>query len=239
MILAFHPTHPEIPGQELPIPANWLRYVAPWSKALYRQHDFGITLIQEMVCKEFGIFSWTLNIEKSICLYPMADQPTIALQFTIEGNISCNLIGFGNKLLEKGNYEMFYVPIGFNEARFEPGIYEVLHIELQPFYLERLISIRPEIQELISRYQNSSNKGMPMALAHTNYATRAILQNLRTCNKKGATLQLELHKYILELLSEYFADILKKEEDEALGNVHHKNLMIKIKNHILLALMGR
>lgn len=78
-----------------------------------------------------------------------------------------------------------------------------------------------------------------MALAHTNYATRAILQNLRTCNKKGATLQLELHKYILELLSEYFADILKKEEDEALGNVHHKNLMIKIKNHILLALMGR
>jgi AraC-like DNA-binding protein len=235
MNLAFHPTHPKFPGKKLPIPASWKHHLAPWSTAIYRENDFGSVLIQELVCQNFGIFIWTLDIQKAVCLYPTAKTPTIAIQFTLEGNISCILKGFGNKLLEKGNYEMFYIPMGFNEAWFEPGLYESLHIELQPAYLEELTTIRPEIKDLISRLQNLSSRGMPMALTHINYITSAILQNLRICIKEGASLQLEIHKYILELLSEYFAGILKKEEDKGKKNIHNKDLIIKIKNHILSA----
>jgi AraC-like DNA-binding protein len=235
MILAFHPTHPEMPGQEQPVPGSLLRYLSPWSKPICKQNDFGVTLIQEFITQEFGIFIWTLEIEKVICLYPRAKIPTIALQFTIEGNISCILNGFGDKLLEKGNSEMFYVPIGYNEAWYKPGLSESLHIELQPAYLEELIAIRPEIGELISRLLNASIKGMPMGMAHANYKTHAILQNLRTCDIQGASLQLEMHKFILELLSEYFKDVQQNEKDEAAENTRHKKLMVKIKNHILLA----
>src|ERR1700676_4817246 len=166
MILAFHPTNPEMPGQELSVPASLIRYLSPWSKSKCKQNEFGITLVQEIITEEFGIFIWTLEVERIICLYPSAEIPTIALQFTIEGNIPCILTGFGDKLLEKGNSEIFYIPIGFNEAWFQPGLSESLHIELQPAYLEELIAIRPEIKELISRLLNASSNGMPMAVAH-------------------------------------------------------------------------
>jgi AraC-like DNA-binding protein len=233
MILAFHPTQPGIPGQELPIPTNWIRFLASWSDAVFRQHDFGTTLIQEMISREFSIFIWTLKIVEPVRLYPTTIKPTIALQYMIEGNILCNLSGFGRKLIEKGNYGMFYSPVGFNDAWFEPGMYESMHIELQPAYLTQLTAIRPEIRELIFRMENSSNKGMSMALAHTNYITNNIIQNLRTCKKTGASLELELRKYILELLSEYFTDIVKNDVDDARENNHYKSLMIKIKNYIL------
>jgi AraC-like DNA-binding protein len=235
MNLSFHPAHPEFPGKKLSTPASWAHYLAPWSTAIYTENDFGSVLIQELVCRNFGIFIWTLDVRKAICLYPTAKTPTIAIQFTLEGNIPCILKGFGNKLLEKGNYEMFYVPIGLNEAWFEPGLYESLHIELQPAYLEELTNVRPEIKELISRLQTSSNKGLPMAEASTNYITATIIQNLRACDKNEAALQLEMHKYILEVLCEYLAAILQNEENESRKNISHKDLMLRVKNHILSA----
>lgn len=234
MNLAFHPTHPKFPGKKLPIPTSWKHYLAPWSKATYIENDFGCLLTQELICTNFGIYIWTLDIKNAICLYPAAKAPTIAIQFTLEGNISCILKGFGNKLLEKGNFEMFYVPIGFNEAWFEPGHYQSLHIELKPRYLEELTEIRPEIKDLISRLQSSSTKGVPMAVGRINYITSTILQNLKTCEKEGPALQLEMHKYILELLSDYLGAIWRKEEDAKREKLSPKARMTEIRDHILL-----
>jgi AraC-like DNA-binding protein len=233
LILAFHPTHPDIPGEEHTAPGDWLRFVSPWSKSRFRRHDFGSTLIQELITPAFKIFIWRLDIEQTVRLYPSAEKPTIALQFTLEGNIPCKLTGFGDKLLEKGNFEMFYVPTGYNEAWFEPGQYESLHIELKPHYLEELTAVRPEIKALVSRLQAASSKGLPLAVARMNYITAAIIQNLKSCNRKAAALQLEMHKYILELLCEYLSAILQKEEDEKRINIPRKDLMIRIRDHIL------
>ncbi len=235
MMLAYHPTHPEFPGEEKPLPADWLRYTSPWSKTSFRKQEFGSTLIQELVTPAFALFIWRLHIEEEVRLYPSADKPTIALQFTLGGDIPCKLTGFGEKLLQKGNYEMFYVPIGYNEAWFERGEYESLHIELRTQYLEELAAVRPEIKDLVTRLLSASSKGLPMAVAHTNYITGAVLQNLRTCDKKGPALQLEMHKYILELLCEYLSAILQKEEEEKGRDIPHHALIISVKNYILLA----
>ena len=213
MILAFYPTHPEIPGETQPVPANWLPYISPWSKVVFKQSDFGSVLIQELLTEGFRIYSWRLEVTYPVRLYPTAEIPTIALQFTLGGNIPCKLSGFGDKLLEQGSQEMFYVPIGFNEAWFEPGSYESFHIELKPHFLEELMEARPEIKELVARLQSSSRSGLPMTAVPTNYVTRSILHNLKACNKTGPLLRLEMHKYILELLSEHLTAIQQKEED--------------------------
>jgi AraC-like DNA-binding protein len=42
-----------------------------------------------------------------------------------------------------------------------------------------------------------------------------------------------MHKYILELLCEYLSAILQKEEDEKRINIPRKDLMIRIRDHIL------
>jgi len=235
MILAFHPTRPEMPGDALPVLAEWRHHLSPWSDAIFRQNDFGSILIQELVTGEFAIYIWRLEVNSAVRLYPSAGMPTIALHFTLEGDIPCKLGGFGDKLLEQGGQEMFYVPIGCHEAWFEPGTYESLHIELKLHYLEELVGIRPEIKELISRLHDSSSSGLPMAAASIHYTTRAILENLKSCHKEGPLLRLEMHKYILELLCEYLGAIQQEEEDRKRKNISHKDLMIRIKNHILSA----
>jgi AraC-like DNA-binding protein len=235
MILAFHPTHPEMPGEMKPVPAEWRRFLSPWANAVFRENDFGFTLIQELLTEEYGIYSWRLEVKSAVRLYPAAATPTIALQFTLGENIPCKLSGFGDKLLEKGRQEMFYVPIGFNEAWFEPGSYESFHIELKPHYLEELVEIRPEIKELVSRLQVSSSKGMPMSVVGINYVTYTTLQHLKACNKKGPGLRLEMHKYILELLCEYLEAIQRKEQDARGTHIQHRELILRIKDHILSA----
>jgi two-component system response regulator YesN len=74
-----------------------------------------------------------------------------------------------------------------------------------------------------------------MGMAYMNYRTLTIVQNLRTCKMEGAFLHLELHKFILELLSEYFRDLKEHDEDETGPPTYYKNLLEKIKNHILIA----
>ena len=130
---------------------------------------------------------------------------------------------------------MFYVPIGFNEAWFEPGSYESFHIELKPHFLEELMEARPEIKELVARLQSSSRSGLPMTAVPTNYVTRSILHNLKACNKTGPLLRLEMHKYILELLSEHLTAIQQKEEDGKRTDIPHRELIVKIRNHIFSA----
>jgi AraC-like DNA-binding protein len=224
-----------MPGEMKPVPAAWRRFLSPWANAVFRENDFGFTLIQELLTEEYGIYSWRLEVKSAVRLYPAAATPTIALQFTLGENIPCRLSGFGDKLLEKGRQEMFYVPVGFNEAWFEPGRYESLHIELRPHYLEELVGIRPEVKELVSRLQVSSSKGMPMATVGIHYTTRAILENLKSCDREGPLLRLEMHKYILELLSEYLGAIQQEEENGRRKNISHKDLVIRIKDHILAA----
>jgi AraC-like DNA-binding protein len=235
MILAFHPTQPLIPGIARDPPSDWQKFVVPWSKSVFKHSVFGNTLIQELTGPDFGVFIWTLEIHRAICLYPMAVAPTIALQFTIDGVISCVLSGYGDKILQKGTYELFYVPMGHNEAWFVPGWYESLHIELKENYLEELVAVRPDIEELVSRLKNASANGKPMAIAGINYITKTILKNLRNCIQQGPALHFEIHKFILELLSEYLAGIKQTEADETRENSQHKKLMIQIKDHILLS----
>jgi AraC-like DNA-binding protein len=233
MILAFHPTHPEMPGETKPAPAAWRRFLFPWANTVFRENDFGSTLIQEFLTEEYGIYSWRLEVKSAIRLYPAATTPTIALQFTLGENIPCRLKGFGDKLLVKGNQELFYVPVGFNEAWFEPGTYESLHIELRSHYSEELISVRPEVKELFTRLQASSSRGLPMAMAGIPYTTSAILENLKFCDKRGSILRLEIHKYILELLCEYLSIIQQKERDRKGTDVPNRELMLKIRDYIL------
>jgi AraC family transcriptional activator of pyochelin receptor len=220
-------------GKLLNLPTSMKRFLSPWANAAYREYDFGSTLIQEFYAKRFSVFSWRIHADRPGKLYPISDRPVIALQFMIQGDLDCILAGFGKKLLKKLNYELFYIPVGVNEARFEAGDYETLHIEMEPELLEDIGDTFPEARELLGRLNGSSENGIPMVTVGMNYVTRAIIKNIRDCEKTGGDLVIHLRRYIVDLLTEYITGIRDLEKDVVRKNVLHKDLLIKIKQEIL------
>lgn len=233
MKLLYDPDNPDEGGRLLPVPANMKRFPSPWAKAAYREYDFGSTLIQEFLAKRFSIHIWRIHAYRPDKLYPASDRPTIALQLMIEGDLDCTLVGFGKKQLKKSSYELFYVPVGVNEARFGPGDYESLHIEMEPELLEDIAETYTEARILLDRLNESSEKGIPMVSVSMNYVARAISKNIRNCDKTGGDLVIFMHRFIVELLSEYIAGVRDLEKDGKRKNISHKEVLIKIKQEIL------
>src|SRR5579863_1308825 len=234
MKLTFDPGQTLNPEKEAAIPPGYTRYIVHWASPAFYQIDFGKILLQELISNEFGIYLWKLNIERGTRLFQKTEVPVIAIQFILDGKISNISEALGRKIFKKGNYVMYYRPAGSNEIWLEAGDYELLIIELQPAYFAELIAIRSDFGELVSAIKISADYILPLPVAQLNYITGSILLNLKNCDKTGPILQLEMHKYILELLSEYFAGISRDHADKSAQNQHHREMMTDIRNHILL-----
>jgi AraC-like DNA-binding protein len=230
--LLLYPGYDMDGGKLLPVPANIKKLISPWAKTRYCEFAFGYILIQQFISRKFSIHIWQIHITESCKLYPASDRPTIAIQVMLEGEIPCMLVGFGKKLLKKSTYELFYVPVSINEAQFEPGDYESFHIELEPGFLEDIAESYPDARELLERFNNASEKGIPMISIGISYVTRALIKNIRTCDKTNGDLIIELHRYIVDLLSEYVAGIRELERDGKRKNIPHKDILIRIKQEI-------
>jgi AraC-like DNA-binding protein len=234
MKLVFKPGDPKLPGTICPLPKGWRPYLSPWSAFDCRKNDFGISLIQELKMDGFRLFIWRLQIDNPVKLYSVADRPTIAFQFMLQETIPCIPTGFGESPLEKGNYQIFYTPVVHHEAEFEPGNYESMHIEMEPECLDDASAANPGIAELVSRFRAYSEKRISMAVGNITYTAAFVISNLRSCWEPPGGLQLEMRKFILELISEYLANIYQAGKDQDLPYNPHKELMIRIKNQILL-----
>jgi AraC-like DNA-binding protein len=220
-------------GKSLPLPEHLKRNLLSWATYFYFEYPFGYSLIQQFFAKKFSIHIWQIHADKPGKLYPASDRPTIAIQAMIEGEIPCVLVGFGQKVLKKHKYELFYVPVSVNEAWLEPGNYESFHIELEPGFLEDIAETYADAMELLTRFENASEKGIPMIAVNISYVARAIISNIRSCDKQGGDLVIQLHQFIVDLLSEYITGIQQQEKDEKLIGIAHKEVLMRIKHEIL------
>jgi AraC-like DNA-binding protein len=151
----------------------------------------------------------------------------------ISGNISYLLAGYGPKFLQKSNYELFYVPKSINEALLPNGDHESLYIELEASFLEDIAETYGDARALLDALNSSSDIGIPMVSVSINYVASAIIKKIYECKKTGGNLVIDLHRYIVELLTEYVAGINDEEMDEKRIIVPHKPTLIKIKQEIM------
>jgi len=232
MKLLADPSQKKDPGELLQIPAYLQKTVPEWAGADYRQYDFGYLLIQEFASKRFSLYLWKIMVQRPVLLYPCSDQPTINLQFTLQGNIPCVLKGFGKKLLLETNYELFYVPKGENQTWFEPGEYESLHIELEPSVLEEASRNYPRVNALLEKLYADSDLGESLDAGRMDYRVKDLVNNLRKCRGSGDELVGELQKNIVELLACFLAELKRREIQEALPKVFRRETLIRILDQI-------
>lgn len=233
MKLFVQPDQTDADGNALPVPKHLSYLIASWSNAHYNREEFGYTVIQEFVARKFSIHLWRIVANKPATLYPSSDRPILALQFMLLGNLPCILAGYGKKILQQSRSELFYVPVGINEAFADTGEYETLHFELEQGYLEEIAEANKGVKDLIERLNNASSEGKPLLPVRIGYISRAIIRNLLASKKTGPDLVVEMNLFIVGLLSEYISGAQEQENDFARTDVPHKEKLIDIKHEII------
>src|SRR5882724_3615227 len=203
MLILSDPIKREDEGVQLPVPPTLNKQVAKWAIVQFRQYKFGYILTQELTTKMFNIYIYRFIIENNVVLFPFSEIPTLVLQFMLMGSIPCMLRGFGKITLRESRYNMFYIPVGANEALFEKGEYESFHIELHKPYVNELSLTHNDIRELMSKLNDNSEAGHPLRPGVITREIRDVIKDVRLQNKEGNALNLALTSDIYKLLSIY------------------------------------
>ncbi|RFM26240.1 AraC family transcriptional regulator [Deminuibacter soli] len=205
-------------GTTASLPVHLKKHVAPWAEATYKLYDFGAILQQELKTPQFSVFVYRFFIDKPVTLYPHSDKPVIALHYTLQGSFPVVLNGFGKIVLEKTRYDMFYLPTGNIEAAFEPGEYELMQIELSPFYLKTIARKYPHLQALVDKVESASNAGQPLIRERMNKNIQTLFREIRYSEVDGASFDLAINSAIYKLLYYYEKDTAKTTSGQAVSN---------------------
>lgn len=209
MKILIDPLQSEDKGQITTLPVHLKKHLATWSTSTYRLYDFGAILQQELKTPQFSVFLYRFFIDKSVTLYPYSEKPVITLHYTLQGSIPSVLNGFGKIVLEKTRYDMFYLPAGYNESFFEPGEYELLLIELSPFYLKTIARKYPHLQALVDKVESASDAGQLLIRSRMNKNIQNVFREIRYSEVDGHSFDLAINSAIYKLLYYYEKDTAK------------------------------
>lgn len=210
MKILIDPLQAEETGHVVPLPVHLKKHAVPWATATaYKTYPFGSILKQELKTPQFSIFLYRFFIDQPVTLFPHHDKPVIALHYTFLGHFPVSLNGSGKIVLEKTRYDMFYLPAGHYEALFEPGEYETLHIELNPFYLKTIARKYPHLQDLVDKVESASNAGQTLIRARMNKNIQNVFKEIRYSEVDGHSFDLAINSAIYKLLYYYEKDMAK------------------------------
>jgi len=216
------------PGQEIVIPDHLHPYLVPWSTRQYRQYKFGTILTQTFLHKHYRIYIYRFMITQPVNLFFAVDEPTIALRHMLEGNVYAEVQGFGRVELEPQRYNLIYLPTSINEAWFEAGPAESLHMELEYTWLEEMAESNEEIAELMNRVMTVSNEGKLMLPALIDYNVNEALHAMRHSQETGGLLLMEFKTGILKILTQYGKVLKEQDQLDGLPEIPNKELLVKI-----------
>ena len=151
----------------------------------------------------FNIYIYRFIIENNIVLFPYSAIPTLVLQFMLMGSIPCVLKGFGRIMLRESRYNMFYIPVGANEALYEKGEYESFHIELHGPSVNELSLTHADIKNLMQKLNESNQSAHPLRPGIINREVRDVIHDIRAQNKEGNALNLALTSDVYKILAIY------------------------------------
>lgn len=190
------------------IPAVYASYCMPAAAPYYVEGNFGHYLTQRVVAAKAALQLNLFRMLSDFTLDPYSRQPVQPLHFMLEGNICCELMGFGEAWLHEGIYNLFFVPGSIrHHASFTPGFYRSFHVDLSPLYLPELAAEYPELQEVLNRFYHGSAAGIQQHNAYINPWMESLIGRIITeCPATQPNLGLYLRTMAFRLLLLYVQD---------------------------------
>lgn len=195
----------DIPHQVLPaIPWNSpIRRIA-LAETEFTTGDFGCFSTQVLRTPSCAISWLNFSFLEDTRLRPVTDDGIVAFYGTLEGNIECELQGFGKTTLEERKMSLYYIPPeSENHALFKKGSYEAVYISFSSGFIARFMKHYPQFKSLYERLVEKVKKGDVQSLVHITVNEIEILNKIRFHKKEK--LHFYLEGIICDLLENYFS----------------------------------
>ncbi|MGC4036069.1 MAG: helix-turn-helix transcriptional regulator [Chitinophagaceae bacterium] len=188
-------------------------YKIPFADVCSFTCSMGSFLTQAVCRDDYWIELWCFSIKVHSSIEIKTLQSCAALILFLKGYVEQVFSDETTVVSRPKSFNFFYFPIGSHQINFVEGEFVILIIIPPHYYLSGMAVEHDGMREVLNRLSTKSEESLLLKsfpLPHS--AFRMISQMKRTRNA-GASLDFELRRYILEILSLYF-DQLKNNSTE-------------------------
>lgn len=190
------------------------RYKIPFATPIQTRNDLGSFLSQSVSGSDYWMVLWSFSVITECYIDLVIGTPFIAISMFIKGDLAAEIIGNGFATAPRGSFNLFYMPAGIQRLPLPKGECVLLCIIPPNYYLSSMAEEHKGINELMAKLTSHDNAGAALKSFAIPQGIWRIIKRLEKTNKKGSALDIELRRYILEILglyNEQFKEQTKKE----------------------------
>lgn len=179
------------------------RYKIPFATPSFTQCDFGSFLLQYFHGKDYYMELWAFKAKKNGYLDIVINRPYVSIALFMKGSLSGKLLGNGFVHAPAKSFNIFYLPAGIQRLDLPKGEYVVLIIIPPEYYLQNVAIEHSGMKDILHNLFNSKKEGSLLTSIPLPHAAWRIVKRLEKLKKEGSALDIELRRYMLELLGLY------------------------------------
>lgn len=179
------------------------RYKIPFATPVLTTCDLGTFISQSVNGSDYWMELWSFSVITECYIDLIISKPFIALAMFMKGNLAADIIGNGFVSASKGSFNLFYMPVGIQRLPLSKGEYVLLYIIPPHYYLSSMAEEHPGINDLLSKFTSNHSAGTALKSYTMPQSIWRIIKRLEKSNKKGSALDMDLRRYMLEILGLY------------------------------------
>lgn len=207
-------------------------YKLPFALPTLTVCDLGKFFVQSVHGDDYWIEHRSFTVMQDGYLELAVNKGCISIAMFLKGHLSCRLTGNVEVSLAAKTYTIFYLPAGIQQINLAEGDYIWFCIVPPAYYLKSMAAEHSSLKDMNSRLEENSEEGAVLTGLSLPYAIFKIIKRLEKTNKHGASLDFELRRYMLEILSVY-NEQYKRNKSQPFLYTTTKEKAIAAREHIL------
>ncbi|SFD03149.1 AraC-type DNA-binding protein [Chitinophaga sp. CF118] len=205
------------------IPAQYQRYVYPFSKPLFKTTPT-FSRIEQVTTIPGCRVSSIINIaEEETVIRQNRKRAVIMLQVTLSGEIICSLPSSEKITLSKGEYHLLKLNAGQQQLYLQPGINEFMRFEISPALLQELLPDTFLVREILTKKGDYCTTSVPES-GNVKNKVHTLINQLRSTYITDGIQQLKQHTRIKELISSAITTLPLSHKNIVMNNPHHERI---------------
>jgi AraC-like DNA-binding protein len=214
------------------VPERLMPFIADWATVSYTRHCFGNVLLQAFLHRHYRIYIYRFITGQPGTIHLRCPLGTVVLQLATLGPVKSYIKGYGESLLQTGQFNFFYLPAGMHAYQLEAGEYELVQIIPDGSLLEELAASRDDLKALLTHLRTASEQGCCLTPRQMNYRVQDVLTTMLQSKEAGGNLLMELSTGITNLLNLYRKSLNDAEYMKKLRASYYTPTLITIREEI-------
>ncbi|MFC0774074.1 helix-turn-helix transcriptional regulator [Terrimonas alba] len=192
-------------------PAGY-QHIIPFAQPAFTTCDLGEFFIQSIHGDDYLIELRSFNVVQNGYIELITEEPSVSLAMFLKGYARLQLAGNVEVNLAARSYTMLYLPRGQQKIELIKGHYVWFCVVPPCYYLINMAAGHSAFQELKKYLKEQRPHGLALSSLSLPYSILKIIKKLGKTFKRGASLDFELRRCILEALHLYHDQYLLKKQ---------------------------